>query len=120
MPAPITTASQLGGEELVELGAPLELELAVELGLPLEPLALELLVELPVEPLAVELPVEPAALALSLEPLALELLLELLGAGALGTGGREAGCDLRGWGTGQKPPAPTSSADPEALAAFCP
>jgi hypothetical protein len=89
MPAPITTASQLGVEELVELGAPLELELLVELGLPLE----------------------PAALELSLEPLALELLLELLGAGALGTGGREAGCDLRGWGTGQKPPAPTGSAN---------
>jgi hypothetical protein len=60
MPAPITTASQLAGAEL------LELELLVELGL-------------------------------LLEPLALELLVELLGAGALGTGGREAGCDLRGW-----------------------
>jgi len=83
MPAPITTASQLGGEKLVEL---------------------ELLV----------------ALGLLLEPLALELLVELLGAGALGTGGREAGCDLRGWGTGKKPPAPTGSAHPEAARSLLP
>jgi hypothetical protein len=61
MPAPITTASQLGEEELGELG------------LLLEPLALELPAEL----------------------LALELLAELLRAGALGTGGGEAGCDPR-------------------------
>jgi hypothetical protein len=91
MPAPITTASQLAGAELLEL---------------------ELLV----------------ALGLLLEPLVLELLLELLGAGALGTGGREAGCDLRGWGSGIKLPAqqaqlipePSGSADPEAAAACCP
>jgi hypothetical protein len=51
-----------------------------------ELLELELLVEL----------MEPVALGLLLEPLALELMVELLGAGALGTGGREAGCDLRG------------------------
>jgi hypothetical protein len=57
MPAPITTASQLAGAELLEL----------------------------------ELLVVPVALGVLLEPLALELLVELLGAGALGTGGREAG-----------------------------
>ena len=55
-----------------------------------ELLELELVVEL----------MEPVALGLLLEPLALELMVELLGAGALGTGGREAGCDLRGWALG--------------------
>ena len=76
MPAPITRASQLGEEASGELGAPMELEFPAEgeeLGLLLEPLALELPAEL----------------------LALELLAELLGAGALGTGGGEAGCDPR-------------------------
>jgi hypothetical protein len=42
-----------------------------------------------------ELPMEREELGLLLEPLAQELLAELLGAGALGTGGGEAGCDPR-------------------------
>ena len=51
--------------------------------------------EFPAEGEELGLLLEPLALEFPAELLALELLAELLGAGALGTGGGEAGCDPR-------------------------